>query len=274
MAAKLSKEVTDRIRACLFVLSAFITEGPAVARALLGIHQPHLEEGDEAPGYDSVLNGLYRSLRAALARLSECDAKVSQAAAAESHLRRKYNNLSETMGQLIIALRRTVIGQYVDPDIDNLGLQSLDARDSITVARRAVLIFAQFSQENLDDFLGQRRFSTVVDVRKLVDEIREMSNQLLELTEQINQAKRRTSAARAEKKEAMNGYDRIFLRSARIFEDLCRYAGQDILADQVRPSTTRPGRTVQEPDDVADDVLDQIGELPFEADAHVDVETS
>ena len=54
--------------------------------------------------------------------------------------------------------------------------------------------------------------------------------------------------------EAVTEYDRIFLRTARMFEDLCCLAGYDGLADRVRPSTRSPGRTEQKAD-IADEVV-------------------
>ena len=61
------------------------------------------------------------------------------------------------------------------------------------------------------------------------------------------------------KVDAVAEYDRIFLRTARMFEDLCRLAGNDALAERVRPSSRSPGRTEQRADVIDDLVAEALG---------------
>ncbi len=90
------------------------------------------------------------------------------------------------------------------------------------------------------------------------------------MVEQINEAERRTDKLRLVKQEAMKSYDGLFMRSVRIFEDLCRFAGNPKLADKVRASTKRPGRTAQEPPAGSGD--GEGGETPPDSEPTADAE--
>ncbi len=267
---QLSKEVTDKMRDCLFVLSTFLMEGMEVAETSLGITQPNLQEGDEPPGFASVIVGLHRTLKAAMDEMVTADHKLYAALAWESSLRKARLEKIDDLALKLIALRRTVIGQYVKPDLDGLGLQPVDARDSITVMRRVELLGERFQEATLDQMLGEPRFTEPPDVRKNVGQMTGVAEEVRGLVEQINEAERRTDKLRLVKQEAMKSYDGLFMRSVRIFEDLCRFAGNPKLADKVRASTKRPGRTAQEPPAPSGD--GEGGETPPDSEPTADAE--
>lgn len=262
-AIRLSNEVTTRMRACRYVLSAFFTEGAEqVANLLLGMTQRNLGEGEEPPGFAGVINVLGRSLRAALDRLVSADLALYAALTFEAGLRRQRGLTIDDLGFQLVGMRRTVIGQYVEPDLDGLGLQPVDARDTITVVRRVELLDERFGDPNLDRMLGKARFGEPQDVRALVGQMKATNEEVNALDEQINEAKRKVELARAEKQKAMEDYDQIYLPSVRIFEDFCRYVGRRDLADRIRLSV-RSSRIEQGEDGEGfpgDPPVDQEGE--------------
>ena len=103
----------------------------------------------------------------------------------------------------------------------------------------------------------------------MVEEIRESAKELAVLNEGINEAERRTARARLEKNKIQKAHHKTFLRTARVFEDFCRLAGDDDLADKIRrtvrsrTSRQEPGEgedVVDEPADAADPVVSTEGE--------------
>ena len=64
--AKLSREITGKVRSCLFVLSALSVQGPRVARLLQQKLKPRLEAGDEPSSFLAQIKNLSRLLKAAL----------------------------------------------------------------------------------------------------------------------------------------------------------------------------------------------------------------
>lgn len=267
MAVRCSKEVIDRTRECRFVLSAFQTEGDHVAAALTGRNPSNPAVTDEVPGYASVFRDMGGKLGTSIDNLMASDRKLMSAIGWESTLRKEHREKSEEQGFALVGLRGTVIAQYKEPDLENLSLQPIEVRDSVTVSHRSRLVSDRFEAPNLAQMLGEPRFEDPVDLKPHVAQLRRSADDLARLNGRINQAERLTAQARLEKNRLQDEHDKLVLRSARVFEDFCRLAGFDELADKIRrtvrsrPSSQEPGADepgAEEPGGFAE----PIGELP------------
>lgn len=255
MKVKTSKEVTDRQKAFVFVHSVFLLQGPKVAAEMVELFQSDAESshrGTDAsraePGFLSVLLGFGRALKQRLARLVAADETHYKEKAVYSALLKKRDSLTKDLTKLVVALRRIVLGEHENPDMGQLGFEGETAREAVPLLRQADRVVEVLAGGEIDDILGPPIFQdSTFEPKDRGNQLKKKADELRVVVDEIGDAKRLTEAAFLAKEEAADGYDQLFLRAGRIFEDSCRLVGRDALADRIRPSDKRPGRTQAEP---------------------------
>ena len=99
MHVKTSKEVTDRQKACGFVLSVLELQGPSVSDALSERFDPSTIEGEGPPAYLSVITTFADSVKAAIDRLVAADEVHYAVKAKHTALIKRRNRLVKQAGK-------------------------------------------------------------------------------------------------------------------------------------------------------------------------------
>lgn len=263
MTARTSKETTALLASFRHLLSAMTTQGPAVAAIALSLTRPHLQEGDQEPDFQSTLNALIRQLQAASKNLVAIDEKLYAANAFHAWLRQRLSVNVQRVGDLLVALRRSALGQYREPDLVRLGLENRSAQDSERIVRQGLRAGETLQRDDVLEALGSPLFpAPTFDPSVCGKHLGEVAAAAQALYTETDEQKRLADEALLEKDALLADGQQLVLRSARVFEDLCRLAGKPELADRVRPSVTGSPTPEPETSPDAEDGEDGEGDVP------------
>ena len=247
MVAKLSKEVMDRLRLCLFVVALIERQALKLAVKLQNYFAPESSSTEDDGGllYIGPLRALARKLRTSMSLLSDVDQK-----------RRfihgwlvKQRRVLDKMGAGIVrehgAIANTVVGQYVDPGVDELGLLLPERRDPVTILVSGQAVVSTFNEERVDDLLGESRVAEPT-AKAQVAAFVPMVEEFGEKVEAVADGRRELQELQIEKNRLLVEHDVLVVRGSRMVEDLCRAVGDTKLAERLRPTSRRSSSQVED----------------------------
>ncbi len=250
MQAKTSKESSDREKACRFVLAALFQQGLEIGRLLVELFLSHRQEGDPEPEFFGTIVAVGRKLKHAIDKVVSADNRLFAANAALDKERQARGDKAFRLSRLIIGLRGACKSLFVNLPVQDLGFDARTAQDPVPL-----LIQADRVVENLES--GEVKAEPLFEdddfnPKKYAAQVRGRADELRACLDNVADLKRDAEQALIAKGVVTGEYDELFLHGARTFESFCRLAGETELADRVRPSVSRPGRTEVPPGDEGD----------------------
>jgi hypothetical protein len=247
-----SKLVTDREKSSRAVAAAAGTHAAAVGEALAKALAQHLKAGETMPNVALLVQLLGRNIQADSAALVKADKAHEAELSDDDAPRRARDEAFEKVRSLLVDLRSGVDSAYGAAGLGVLGLKGETPSDPSAVAGAAAAALEAL-QDAKRKLPKPRRAGNKLDRAAYVEELTAELPPLQKALAKVANEDREKEATQRAKDQAFATNDRTFTRGAALLASLAAAAGLDDLADKVRPSGRRPGRTAAEDEDAAGD---------------------
>ena len=233
--------------------------GPVVAEILEERFSPHNtvriadgETEDGQPVFRVVMYKLRDELTASREGLVEVEERHIEIKRQITKVSNERMELFKELADDYTWLRGKLERQVGSHNADVLaGFQAPTAPSSTGLLRQVKLAADALSAPDLElpaDRLGAFEF----DPKATAEKLREKAKRYRKLLAELRKLKRQLDVSQKEKDRTVERHKKTFLSIARTLEDFYRLAGEDELAEKVRPSVVQRGRRAVEVEDSPD----------------------
>ncbi len=209
--------------------------------------QPILE-GVPTLDNDGLLDFLSTNLTKACDQLFEKDVGWVTELTGDRVFLLERDKLTGEIRDVMIRARSMFEGCYKPPRIEPFGFPR-------RVSQEAELLLQEARHLDLrlhDDLVLPQALhpELTIDPKVLAKPLTPKVGELEAVLKTVRDERRKAQIARLERNEAIDNFNLVFTLVTRTAESLFNWAGEKELADRVRPSLTRPGRTARDPDEI------------------------
>lgn len=161
----------------------------------------------------------------------------------------EFKTEKSTVVRVSLVETREMGGAVFGPNfVRELGFEGLTPVDPVAVHQLGVLVLDKLRTIEPPK---PKNPAIKMDLGVLAGPLAESLDELDAAIKDVSDEKKQAITKLAEKNKAIAGYDEIFSAAANLISTMLRVSGEEELAGKVRPSTRRPGNTVEIGDVIA-----------------------
>ncbi len=233
---------TLRLKSCAFLEQTILNQGQRVALVLVERLAPLAAAGAVVPDFWALQLFFLEVLRTLRGRVEDTERSHVDELADDAEPRSRRDSADSTLRSRMTELKSFFIGVYKPESVEALGFPRVLGRTPEELLRQ------------VDHLLGHLRAADLVLPAPIVGEVslpladiatslQPLADDLRTALTDVGREVKEANLTQLDRNRAVEEYDKAFLGIARTLETLYRLAGESELADQVRPSVRRPGRT-------------------------------
>lgn len=238
-----SKQVTDRQKSALSVITAATTHAPRIGKASRDTLSPLFKKNEEPPDIEALIVHLAGWLARAKDEMVRTDEAHAHELSDDAEPRARRDELKAELTEEMVSLRNLVAGVYGASAPKAIGFSAETPSDPVVLCRFAGEVTKALRKKSSLPTPKRAKTKLSWSPVEAADEIDTLREKLNAANEEVARELREAQGTLVDRNKAMETYDAVFRRVTNLLVGLFTFAGETELADKVRPSTRRAGQT-------------------------------